>query len=103
MELSEPIIALIAALFGGAGLKGIESLLGRAAKRADIATEIRSELRQEVLSLREQLGGIETRLDEWRRQYYNALLAFNELSIFAVSAGLEQKVHEIRERLLEED
>lgn len=99
MELTEPVFALIAAVFGGAGLKVIESLFKRAGERADIASQIRSELRQEVLDLRETVHDIDERLESWRRQYYAALVAFNELSVIAINHGLSDEVAEVRQRL----
>lgn len=99
MELSEPILALLAAIFGGAGLKIIESLLSRSSRRADIAKEIRDELRGEVEGLRKQLAAIEQRLDRWKRQYYDLYVAFNELVVVAMNAGLSEETNRIRKSL----
>lgn len=99
MELSEPVLALLAAVFGGAGLKAIESLLSRSSKRADIAKEIRDELRGEVDGLRGQLASIELRLDKWKRQYYDLYVAFNELVVLAIGAGLTEETNKIRKSL----
>jgi len=99
MGLSEPVLALIAAVFGGAGLKVIESLLARSSQREDVAKQIRDELRGEVNGLREQLASIERRLDKWKRQYYDLYVAFNELVVVAMSAGLTKEVSRIRESL----
>lgn len=99
MELTEPLIALLAAVFGGAGLKIIESLFKRAGERADIASQLRSELRQEVLDLREVVHKIDERLESWRRQYYAVLVAFNELAILAIAAGLAEEVKRLREQI----
>lgn len=99
MELSEPVLALLAAIFGGAGLKVIETLLSRSSKRADIAKEIRDELRGEVDGLRKQLSAIEQRLDRWKRQYYDLYVAFNELVVIALGAGLSEETNKIRKSL----
>jgi hypothetical protein len=96
MELNEPLLALIAAIFGGAGLKLIESLLTRSGQRADIAKEIRDELRGEVNSLKEELNIIEARLDKWKRQYYKLYIAFNELVVVALAAGQTAETNRIR-------
>lgn len=103
MELTEPILALLAAVFGGVGLKVIESLLSRSSRRADVAKEIRDELREEATGLRDQLDSIESRLDKWKRQYYDLYVAFNEVVVLAMGAGLVEQVNEIRKRLESEE
>lgn len=103
MELSEPVLALLAAVFGGAGLKIIEALISRSTRRTDLAKELREELRQEALDLRKQITDIESRLDKWKRQYYSLLVAFNELMAVAMTAGLSEEVKKIRKQLDEED
>lgn len=71
-------VALLGTVFGGAGLKIIESWLGKAKERNSEAASIREELRKEIDSLRAQLnkaGAEEQRLeamvDHWRAQYYD--------------------------------
>lgn len=71
-------VALVGTIFGGAGLKVIESWLGRAKERATEAQGIREELRKEIDNLRLQLdkaGAEEQRLEglieEWREKYYD--------------------------------
>ena len=96
-ELTEPVIALIAAIFGGAGLKVVESLLARSGKREDIARDIRDELRMEVESLRAQVADIEERLTKWKREYYQLYVSFNELLVIAISHGLKDEVKSIQE------
>jgi len=95
----EPAVALIAAIFGGVGLKVIESVLGRSKAKNDIASEMRAELRSDVLSLKEELDAIEASLENWRKKYYRVLYGFNELSIVALAAGLGEDVDRIRKEL----
>lgn len=71
-------IALTGTLFGGAGLKIIETWLGRAKERATEAKSMREELRKEIDSLREQLDKadaeekrLESMVEEWRAKYYD--------------------------------
>jgi seryl-tRNA synthetase len=103
MELSEPVLALLAAIFGGAGLKLIEALLAKSTRRQDVAKEIRDELRSEIVGLKVQLGDIERRLDRWKRQYYELYVAFNELVVVALSAGLTEETNRIRRSIEDED
>ena len=93
---TETIIALLAAIFGGVGLKIIESFLNKSKEKFDIGVQMRQELRDDVVFLREELERIEGSLDEWRKKYYNLLNAFNELSLIARTSGLEKDVDRIK-------
>jgi seryl-tRNA synthetase len=95
--MTDPFFALIAALFGGVGLKIIEFLLSRSSAKNDLQTQMRSELRTDVVSLKDELEEIEIRLDEWRKKYYRLFFAFNELSVVALAAGLDEEVSRIRQ------
>jgi seryl-tRNA synthetase len=95
--MTDPFIALVAALFGGVGLKIIESLLNRSNAKNDLQAQMRSELRTDVISLKDELDEIENRLDEWKKKYYRLFFAFNELAVVALAAGLEEEVARIRE------
>lgn len=71
-------IALVGTIFGGAGLKIIESWLGKAKERATEAQTMRDELRKEIDSLRTQLEKgaeeekrLEAIIEEWRAKYYD--------------------------------
>lgn len=70
-------VALMGTIFGGAGLKIVESWLGRAKERNDIGASIRDELRKEIDSLRTQLDKgqaeeqrLEGLVEEWREKYW---------------------------------
>lgn len=69
----EALLALAGTVFGGVGLKIIESILGRAKRRDDTATILRSELRKDLHDLREELREAEECVDEWRGKYYELL------------------------------
>lgn len=103
MTMSEPVLALIAALFGGAGLKVIEHLISRSSRKEDLAQQLRDELRQEVKTLRNQLDDIEQRLDRWKKKYYTLLVSFNELMAVAMNEGLVEEVNKIRRRMNESE
>ncbi len=74
--MNESIIALISAIFGGAGLKVLEVWLTRGRVKDDTATAFRNELRQELLGLRQELNDVETELDTWKKKYYDLLDQF---------------------------
>lgn len=77
--LSNPgLIALIGTLFGGVGLKLIESWLGRAKAKQDAGAAMRAELRLEIDGLRAQLQAasteeqrLEAEVERWRGLYYD--------------------------------
>lgn len=71
-------VALLGTLFGGAGLKVVESWLGKAKERATEQQTIREELRKEIDNLRAQLEKgaaeeqrLETQIEDWRAKYYD--------------------------------
>ena len=71
-------VALMGTIFGGAGLKVIESWLGKAKERAAENATIRDELRKDIDNLRAQLAAadeeekrLEAQIEEWRGKYYD--------------------------------
>jgi predicted RNase H-like nuclease (RuvC/YqgF family) len=64
-------IALIGTVFGGVGLKMAERALGRSKERSDDATQIRDELRIEIVSQRDEIKALEAEVEKWRAEYYN--------------------------------
>jgi GrpB-like predicted nucleotidyltransferase (UPF0157 family) len=73
------IIALIGTVFGGAGLKTVETFLTRGQKKTDEAAILREELRKEATSLREELRAVEKELDSWKEKYFLLLQEYLEL------------------------
>lgn len=68
--------AFFAAIFGGAGLKLIETLLNKGKIKQDVAQQIRTELREEITGLRTELKHVEEELDKWKAKYYELLTQF---------------------------
>lgn len=71
-------VALLGTIFGGAGLKVIESWLGKAQQRATEQQAIRDELHKQIAGLREQISAsvkeeqrLESLIIEWRDKYYD--------------------------------
>lgn len=78
-------IALIGTLMGGAGLKTIESILGRAGRKQDHALNMREELRKDsdalkadTAKLREEIRSVERELDAWKEKYFVLLQEYLE-------------------------
>jgi chromosome segregation ATPase len=79
MALDPAWIALIGTVFGGAGLKAVETWLGKNRIRVDDAARIRDELRLEITAQREEIKQLETDVDKWRDEYYNLRDKYVEL------------------------
>jgi len=75
--MTEAMVALFGAIFGGAGLKIIEQILSRNKVKLDAASEFRKELREDIQALREELRRVEAELDSWREKYYQLLARFH--------------------------
>lgn len=70
MEINEAYLSLAGTIFGGVGLKIVESFVSKKKRREDVATNLRNELRTENQSLRDELHRMESSVDEWRDKYY---------------------------------
>jgi hypothetical protein len=92
IQVQEAWIGLAGTILGGAGFKIIEHWLTAASRRDKTALEIREELREDVLSLRQELKEVETDLDNWRSKYYDLLEKFIE-----VKTNLEVALKQIQE------
>jgi hypothetical protein len=91
-------IALVGTVFGGAGLKIIESFLSRGQGRADVASAMREELRKESTSLREEMRVVEKDLDAWKEKYFLLLQEYLELkSQFIHSEPLTERQNNPKE------
>lgn len=80
-EISQAWLALIGAILGGSGLKFIEHYLSRPKIKDDSAAAFRTELREEVRMLREELRRVESDLDAWRAKYYLLMDEFQAAKI----------------------
>jgi uncharacterized coiled-coil DUF342 family protein len=74
--LDAALIALIATVFGGVGLKVVEHWLGRAKVRNEESILQHRELREEIMALKKELRETEQALDTWREKYYDLLDQF---------------------------
>lgn len=81
-------IALLGAMFGGAGLKVTEAWLGKNKVKVDDARVIRDELRTDMTNLRAEVQELETERDEWREKYYSAQDLIIKLKTALISRGI---------------
>lgn len=96
MDIPEPVLALIAAVFGGAGLKIVDSIFTRKQVKDETATDLRAELRDEVRYLREQLKEAEEENERIRNNYYTLREEF-----IGVKNDLEQALQKLTEQAVE--
>jgi len=71
LPLDPAWIAGIGTLCGAIGLKVTEHLLNRNKTSIDDAKQIREELRNQVVSQKEEIRRLEEEIDEWRTKYYD--------------------------------
>ncbi len=79
MTLDPTWLALIGALFGGAGLKVIDHQINKKRLKTDDAARIREELRMEITSQKEEIAKLESDRDKWRADYYDLRDQFSKL------------------------
>lgn len=92
-------LALAGTVFGGAGLKLLESILGRSKRREDIATAIRTELRLELSTLRTEMEKfkqecyrLESEIDRWRTRYFALLAAVATKDVDYIEKVLQERI-----------
>lgn len=96
--MSEAYIALIGTMFGGAGFKVIEFILGRKSRKEDFATNIRSELRDEVAELRKEAdklhkeaAELRAEIDKWRSKYYSLVSSIAKGDLREAQRKIQEK------------
>jgi len=102
-EGNQAWLALIGAVFGGAGLKGVEAWVTRSSNKDDSATQFRTELRDEVKTLRAEVSRAEKESDLWREKYYKLLEKFIEVRAKLSSMGVRDTTPTLDEILDETD
>lgn len=80
----EQWVPLMVAIFGGVGVKVIESLISRSGKKIDMEGEIRKELRQVVADQDDKIEELSKEVDVWKNKYYDLLkqlIGYEELKV----------------------
>lgn len=72
-EIFEASAAVLAALFGGLGVKLLEKLMSKKSEAFTEATQLREELRTEKAILRAEADEWKDEADKWREKYYDAV------------------------------
>ncbi len=89
----DTLVAIIAAIFGGAGVKILEKWLNKSQAAEDSGFKLREELRTELTRLREELDKTEKDLDEYRKRYYDLMEVFTQTKI-----DLENALNKIQQQ-----
>lgn len=112
-DIDSAYLALIGAIFGGAGLKVVDNLLSRNKEKIDHASHIREELRIELVALREELAKskeeehrLETEVESWRTKFYDQFVIITakttELTLASNKINsLEHDIEGFKVRILE--
>lgn len=113
MNLSDAELALIGTIVGSVGLEILRRTLDRRDKQATHGSQIRDELRTQVLDLRDQLAKakeieqrLEDEVEEWRSKFYDKrdedikrqtelMLAYSRIE------SLQHEMQACRDRLVE--
>lgn len=66
-------LPLFVAIFGGIGVKIIETAVSRSGKKIDMEGEIRKELREVVAQQDRKIQELINEVDEWKDKYYQIL------------------------------
>lgn len=90
MEL-DTIIILVGTITGGVGLPVVNHFLNKRRVSVSDATQIRKELRDEVLSQREEISRLEIQVDAWREKYYELRDEFSRIKAELESALIQIK------------
>lgn len=69
----EQWIPLLVAIFGGIGVKLIETMISRSGKKIDMEAEIRKELREVVSQQDAKIAELSDEVDVWKQKYYQVL------------------------------
>lgn len=96
--MNEAWIALFAAIFGGVGLKTIETLLGRGERKESMQTQFRDELRLEIEALRKELRLVDEKLAYWRERYYDVMSALALAKSYLASEQMYDALAELEVR-----
>lgn len=89
----EQWIPLLVAIFGGIGVKLIETMVSRSGKKIDMEAEIRKELREVVSHQDAKISELSNEVDVWKQKYYEVLeqlLGYEQLKV--AHKDLKQKL-----------
>lgn len=80
----EQWVPLLVAIFGGIGVKVVETALSRSGKKIDMEGEIRKELRDVVSQQDRKIQDLMDEIDEWKKRYYDQtekLIGYEQLKV----------------------
>lgn len=95
--LSETTTAIIAALFGGAGVKILDKVLSNRSQYLAETERLRTELRQDVERLSEEVIAQKEEADEWRKKYWE--LVESTVQLKASNTVAHQAIDSMKEEI----
>ena len=95
--LTETTTAIIAALFGGAGVKILDKVLSNRSQYLQETERLRTELRQDVERLSEELVAQKEEADEWRKKYWE--LVESTVQLKASNTVAHQAIDSMKEEI----
>lgn len=78
------IIALLGTLFGGAIVKLIDRIYSIKERKLSDSFDVRKELREEILQIKQELRQLQRELDKWKKIYYELLKNYNLLETHTI-------------------
>lgn len=87
MALDPTVVALVGTIMGGVGLKVVEWWLSKNRVKTTDASQIRSELREELAALRAENKYLESELDKWKKDFYDQYATIIQLKAEAQISG----------------
>lgn len=106
-DIPAPWLALFGTIFGGVGLKIVESWLNNPTKRDSTPAELREELRTQIEGLKEDvdrrervIDELELEVDAWREKYWQLIAEHNkqQRQLLDYLSELQQLRSEIQEK-----
>lgn len=91
-EIITPIIAGVLGIFGGAIIEFINKFMDKDKADEDMQASFRKELREELVSARDEVNELSDELDVWKEKYFEQVQLTNkfELDILMLERKLEE-------------
>lgn len=101
IDISPTWVALLGTVFGGVGLKVVESRLAKKTKQMDIQANFQltlerqiETLKKDIINMRVEVDSTEKEMDEWREKYWKLMEEFNakQVDLLTALSQLKQRV-----------
>jgi peptidoglycan hydrolase CwlO-like protein len=86
------MVGVLGAIVGTLGAKIVDFFMNKRNREQDLATQMRSEQREEIITLRSELDDTEDQLDDWKIKYFE--LKEENVSQQAMLESLQDQIDE---------